>query len=107
MRARRHPCVFWRWPIVCRGPTPICALTSSAQTDADRDPMNRLTAHRLARFALVLTAVVTPALRAQGFGDKVAGFDQIGSFRGAPIDDFGDAFENEVFREARSGDLFQ
>jgi hypothetical protein len=46
-------------------------------------------------------------LPAQDLQDSPSGFSRIGTFRGTPGDDFGDAFENEVFREARTGELFQ
>lgn len=54
-----------------------------------------------------LLALSGPAIEAQNFQDAPPGFSRIGTFRGAPSDDFGDAFENEVFREARTGELFQ
>jgi hypothetical protein len=54
-----------------------------------------------------LVFLIGRSLEAQGFQDAPPGFSRVGTFRGAPSDDFGDAFENEIFREARTGELFQ
>jgi hypothetical protein len=58
--------------------------------------------------AVLLAALLTiPAGAGAQELPEAPGWTRIGSFRGAPADDFSDAFENEVFREARTGDLFQ
>ncbi len=68
-----------------------------------RAPRHLLAALALAAFALGHP----PGTTAQEEPAPQADWLRIGSFTGAPVEGAGEFFDNELFREARSGDLFQ
>ncbi len=95
------------------------AQTAIMKTDARRrlslEPVTRCPGRRseaqgrLIAFALAFLALLCPA-RAFPEEDELspqAQWQRIGSFTGAPVEGAGEFFDNELFREARSGDLFQ
>ncbi|HXU33017.1 MAG TPA: hypothetical protein VN851_20820 [Thermoanaerobaculia bacterium] len=63
----------------------------------------------LAAFALSSLTLICPAgsIAQDDEPAPQANWRRIGSFSGAPVEGAGEFFDNELFREARSGDLFQ
>ncbi|HEV7672010.1 MAG TPA: hypothetical protein VGS22_26110 [Thermoanaerobaculia bacterium] len=58
-------------------------------------------------FPLVLLACPPGTIAQEDEPAPQANWRRIGSFTGAPVEGAGEFFDNELFREARSGDLFQ
>jgi hypothetical protein len=71
--------------------------------------LERMPRRLLASLALVSLALLCPpgSIAQDDEAAPQADWRRIGSFTGAPVEGAGEFFDNELFREARSGDLFQ